>query len=947
MNICSHLPFYNLDNYELFSYTSQHNDSDYGNFNIEQLDVMTFKQFDINNDNSNFNQDLIESFFVNNSSNIEDCNYYFVDSLNDKLKLFKNSDDFFSVFLFNINSVPSNFDSFKIECLDRIIFDFNVIGLVETKLINEIEQLYDIPNYNKITNNRNRHGGGLALFVKDNYKFNIRDDLNKQLDHIETLFVEIDLKNKRNIICGVVYRRPGSNINNFISDYEILLENINRENKNVYLMGDFNINLLSAENCNLVESFVNLNHGRNLVSLINKPTRVTPNSATIIDHIWTNEYSKVNFSGVIHDNISDHFPVFSVFKLSNGFSTCSKIDNETVTYREFNDSNFELFEIALSNVNWSLICNISDPNVSYNNFDLILSNLFNKYFPVKIKKYKRRRKDKPYINNEIKSLIKEKNKLHKKYVKHPITYNNDFKQIRNRLTDTIRKSKANYYNNKLNETSGDSRKTWGVINEIIRPFSKNSNNLKFFSPQSPDIEILDPKQIADGFNNYYSNVGPQLSNAIPDYHNSYLDYLENYVHESMSFSEVSENDVVKMGESLNDVAAGCDDLPGKVIKKIINLIKTPITHIFNCSLSTGIFPDKLKIAKVTPIYKKGNKEMFSNYRPISVLPVISKLLEKIVYNKLEEHLQTNNILANEQHGFCKNKSTTTAVLSLTDEILKSFENKEYVVGVFIDLAKAFETVNHSILLGKLRHYGIRGTPLIWFESYLSNRSQFVKYKNSCSSHVNITHSVPQGSLLGPILFNIYINDIIKSFQHLKSILYADDSCLYSSNKNICTLLANINSDLSLIEKWLGANKLTLNINKSHYIIFKNRKTLPNDIGQLVIGGQNLERVSDTDFLGVVLQDNLSWKKHIQKVNKKINKYCSIFYLTRKYLTKQTLKTLYFSVVYPSIIYCNIVWGNTNKCNINKLVACQKSLIRIIMNRTKYSHTNNDFRDLKI
>ena len=289
-------------------------------------------------------------------------------------------------------------------------------------------------------------------------------------------------------------------------------------------MGDFNINLLESERCNPVETFVNLNHSRNLISLINKPTRVTPSSATIIDHIWTNEYSKVNFSGVIHDNISDHFPVFSFLNSSIDTSKDSKDDNETIAYREFNDLNFEMFANALRDGDWSLICNIPDPNVSYSNFALILSNLFDKYFPIVTKQYKYRRKDKPFINNEIKSMIKEKNKLHKKYVKHPITYNNDFKQIRNRLTDTIRKSKADYYNNKLNETNGDSRKTWGLINEIINPCSKQKNNLKFISPQSPDIEISDPKQIADGFNNYYSNVGPRLASAIPDYQNSYLDF---------------------------------------------------------------------------------------------------------------------------------------------------------------------------------------------------------------------------------------------------------------------------------------------------------------------------------------------------------------------------------------------------------------------------------------
>ena len=214
-------------------------------------------------------------------------------------------------------------------------------------MIDEIEHLYNLPHYNRITNNRNRHGGGLALFIKDNYEYVIRNDLNKQLEHIESLFIEISLKDKKNAICGVVYRRPGSNVNNFITDYETILTKINSENKNAFIMGDFNLNLLSADTCNQVESFVNLNHSKNFIDLIDKPTRVTLNSATIIDQIWSNKYFNVKFSGIIHNNITDHFPVFSFFNFSDNVNSINKTNKETITYREFNDSNFDIFGVSL------------------------------------------------------------------------------------------------------------------------------------------------------------------------------------------------------------------------------------------------------------------------------------------------------------------------------------------------------------------------------------------------------------------------------------------------------------------------------------------------------------------------------------------------------------------------------------------------------------------------
>ena len=265
------------------------------------------------------------------------------------------------------------------------------------------------------------------------------------------------------------------------------------------------------------------------------------------------------------------------------------------------------------------------------------------------------------------------------------------------------------------------------------------------------------------------------------------------------------------------------------------------------------------------------------------------------------------------------------------------------------MAKAFDTVDHKILLEKLEHYGVRGQSYKWFESYLRDRKQFVTYNNTISTSKPITHSVPQGSLLGPLLFNIYINDIINVPQHLTSILFADDSCFYISGSTIEPLINYINFDLENIHRWLATNKLTLNIDKSHYVVFT-RKNLSRHLiirNPLKINDNILERLNETNFLGVNLTYNLSWKNHINNLVNKVNKYCSILYLTRDSLTLSSLKLIYHSVIYSSISYCNIIWAKAPQVHINKLFIAQKRIVRTIKNRSRFYHTNEDFKSLSI
>ena len=317
-----------------------------------------------------------------------------------------------------------------------------------------------------------------------------------------------------------------------------------------------------------------------------------------------------------------------------------------------------------------------------------------------------------------------------------------------------------------------------------------------------------------------------------------------------------------------------------MIKHIKESIIVPLVHICNRSFVTGIFPSELKIANVVPIYKSGDEMVFSNYRPVSVLPVFPKLLERLVYNRLISHINDNKLLSEYQFGFQKGKSTYLAIMMLVDKITEALDQDESVVGVFLDFSKAFDNVDHNILLQKMDKYGLCGIELKWFENCLSNRMQYVTYNNHKSSHEKNHCGVPQGSILGLILFLLYINDLTSVSECCFSVLFADDTNMFITGKDMDILCHQLNEDLRNIQEWLQCNKLSLNVLKTHYMIFTPRNKLIDDIDVKILDVQ-IQRVYVTKFLGVQIDSQLIWKKHIEYTCKKLSKCVGILCKARK------------------------------------------------------------------
>ena len=379
------------------------------------------------------------------------------------------------------------------------------------------------------------------------------------------------------------------------------------------------------------------------------------------------------------------------------------------------------------------------------------------------------------------------------FIRKPTSVNKqNYITFRNKLNQTIRNTKQTYYSNRF--TKSNIKKTWSYINSIL----KGGKNEHIPSQILINDKLIpNSKNICDCFNSYFTNLGTNLSKGILS-STSPLNHVS-VLHHSLFFTPTNQFEVEKI-INLKITSPGYDDIHSKIIKQISMIIAMPLSHIINCSIISGIVPSKLKIAKVIPIFKNGHREDMCNYRPISVLPCFSKILEKNNCKSVIIIFVKYNILYDHQFGFIPGKNTTHAILSLVDYLI-NFEDNKLTCGIFLDISKAFDTIDHNILLSKLYKYGIRGITLNWFKNYLSNRYQFVSINDTSSSFLRIECGVPQGSILGPILFILYINDLPRVSTKLKFLLYADDTNILHENTDANSIIKTINMEMPKIMEW--------------------------------------------------------------------------------------------------------------------------------------------------
>ena len=552
----------------------------------------------------------------------------------------------FSLLHVNARSLNKNFESLESLLFTLNNFKFSIIGVTETWLHNTSPSIFNLHNYNLIRRDREeQRGGGVAFYISENLQFKVRKEIS--LKQSETLFLEIMKPKGKNIIIGLIYRPPHGKVNLFCEDLETCLHTITKEEKQIYLMGDFNIDLLSQNNEH--DLFLHTMHSFGYYPHIDKPTRIDSHSSTLIDNIFSNILNRDTTSGLLISDISDHLPVFLL--CDNDIP--KEITPNSTMFRNESPNNIESFKSDLAIEEWLDVFHESNSNIAYTNFNKKLQTYYEKNFPL-ISPVKKKKAKMPWITKALLRSIHTRNKLYKAYLKNPSIQNkNKYKTYRNRLTNIIRASRKSFYSEKLNKVKSNMKTTWEIINDLI---GKKPKILPKDNFTVHDVAI-NSEDVADTFNSFFVNIGPSLADKLDRPNENFVKFLPIPINSSLFLNPTNVQELIEITKNLkSSKSQGYDRISTFLLKQIIHYIASPLCHIFNLSISTGICPDFLKIAKVNPVFKKDNPHEITNYRPISILPSISKILEKIIYNRLYKFLDTFHFLNLNQYGFRKGHS---------------------------------------------------------------------------------------------------------------------------------------------------------------------------------------------------------------------------------------------------------------------------------------------------
>ena len=868
------------------------------------------------------------------------CSSYNIDSLD---TLVNPANGSFSIIHFNIRSIRKNFSN-MCAFLSSLPIKFDVICLGETFLYESEHTYFPIPNFDFVASSRDSRNGGVAIYVLDSIKSEKRT---VSLNGAEAVTVRLSGVGKKPLQITCIYRSPASDLVAYLASLNSYLSAQN-SNLDHALIGDMNINWFTQ----VSEDYKDIISSYNFQNVIDIPTRITNFTKTCIDHILVNFTENNILAGTICTDISDHFPVFAIFenRKQENFSSLHK-----ERFRNLSKIDLNKLERCFEDIDWeSEVFTITDVNKAYNNFIKCILVVLNKVSPLMDKKFNLKQYKNPWFKNNIGKAIKKKNRIFRQHKSFPFSpkLKAEYIKQRNYVSKLIKKAKTDYYTNVIEGESNRS-KLWDIINKATGRRGKKPECLAKVV-DSDGNQISDHLSIANYLNRYFTSIGPKLAGKIrtvPD-----VPLSSNTINcgtpqpENFSIATIVEELVCKEIALIKDnKASGVDGIPAKFIKASHKFLTKPLTHIINLSIKTCAVPDAMKIARVTPVFKgKGSMEECTNYRPISILPIFSKILEKVVNFQLMKYLTDNNVINTRQYGFQPNKGTNDALVQLSQQSFEALNKKHLILGIFIDFSKAFDTINHDILTTKMKNlYNFNTSTITWFQNYLSNRKQCVQINNTTSSLHGISCGVPQGSILGPTLFILYINDLITHVKLFNLILYADDTNLFFDTSNLNENINNINLELTNIANWCDANKLTLNLQKTNYMLIKNYQNKAIISMPLKIRHIEIDRVSSMKFLGVHIDEHLKWNVHIEKLRLELRKVTGLFYNASHFLPFSCLILLYNSLINSKIIYCIEAWGNTAKVHKEKILKIQKRLVRMLFKKPQNEHSPPLFKKARI
>lgn len=769
----------------------------------------------------------------------------------------------------------------------------------------------------KFCRSEGRHGG-VAIYLRDDMKCQVRKKTGNLsiINEIEVVAIECSV-GKCQMIIVTMYRPCDGNVQLFFQQLEQVLIDIFEETKIIFLVGDFNIDMCGTSKER--DEFSSILNSFNLSQTIFEDTRITAYTSSCLDNIFTNCQQDYE-TFVLNTCIGDH--------TAQKIEFCIDMEKEDPVFRRsYTCINKTAFILELQKQTWDRVYEVdaADVDRQWSVFLNDFINIFNECFPVRyINKTRTRRKE--CVSEHV---LGSKRQLDLMLIvsQHNNEYKEAYKAMKKEYDKLLRSERRKMYENRIAQSENKSKCVWRICREVTGR-----------TQVSRECQLEGDNDVANEYNQFLLEVVPRMLNNIS---NNQFECNIRENDKSMFLTPVTPAEIIKItGELKNKHSHGCDDIPTSIIKSCVTEINIVLSYILNNSFTYGIFPEQLKLAHVIPVYKKGDPKMMQSYRPISLLPGFSKIFEKAMCTRLINFMISHQLFYINQHGYMKGKSTHTAIYQYLEHILHHLENNNLALGIFLDLSKAYDCIDHGCLLAKMKKYGVRGIALDWFKSYLMNRRQRVVIRRNNEKIISETLEsrlgVPQGSVAGPILFVIYINDLYYSVTGANCNItsYADDTSLLVGASTCLELVALGSKLFADTANWLNDNKLILNKDKTKVVLFHTKQKKLDVPDSLTVSDSNidLEVVKLTKFLGLQIEESLDWSEHIRKVCSALNSVCYSIRVISKYVSRDILKMIYHANFESLLRYGIIFWGGNSM--IQQVFVIQKKVVRI-MNNMKY------------
>ena len=885
---------------------------------------------------------------------------------------FKRHQSNFTIFSMNADSLHAKHAHLQlfVESFLQKNFYFSAICIQEARINKYTDcKPLDLPQYELIPQPQTVSSkGGLVIYLHQDFTHH---DRTKELLKIpskifEGQFVDVygpSIQNK--ITIANIYRPPRCNNQNALTklakELKPILSKLKKENTYSFVTSDMNINLLKVGTNQCVRNYFDFLCDLDFLPQITIPTRFAKKTCSLIDNIFINPPES---QGILDGTkIESHVFLKQVGRADH--QPC--IIGINIELKKIHPPKFIKFRKPVANAEAKFKNDITTANLeqrvrdspndcpdqAYKTIADTVTEAYNKNFPLIETRFRRdRHKVQPWMTDELLKKISLKDQIYAQFRKAKVDtpLRSELKaelDLRNHeISADIVAAKNNFYSQKIEEYKNDIKKTWTTINQIVNKRRSKTKYPPFFEVDGK--KITDRQEMASEFNQFFSTIGQKLADEIPS---NGLPRMEDFLGEkprcSFNFQPTNSDRVSKiLHEMAPKHSAGQDGIPPCLVKDVIEDIAPALSIAINLSIKVGIFPSELKIAKIVPLFKnKGKIWHFENWRPVALLPALSKVYEKELHLQITEYFTSNSLFCENQFGFRKGRSTEDATLIFHDRIKQMLDNRQTPFAVFLDLSKAFDTIDHDLLLRKLAFYGFSNLALRLMESYLRDRRQYVDLDGMTSDQCDVSVGVPQGSILGPLLFLIYVNDLPNCTDILDATLFADDtslsSCFSAFTLGGAVNVTAINSELNKIYKWLCVNKLSLNVSKTKYMIFESRldpRPLPTE--PLKINGEAIKQCTEFDFLGLTIDSKLTWKPHTSKIFGKITRTLGVMKKVKRYAPPPVLKMLYQSLVNSHFSYGIKCW--VYACST--LITTQKKAIRIMSNVKNNSHTSPLFKN---